>query len=78
MRLIILENAEQVSEWVARHVKERITSSKEEKNFVLGLPTGSSPIGTYKVSQSHCCVAHVFRFRDLFNIIRMENLVSRK
>ncbi len=61
MRLIIRDNAEQVSEYVATYIKEKInrfqpTSSKPfvlgkfcvKYNKMQGLPTGSSPIGTYK------------------------------
>jgi len=50
MRLIIRDDYEQVSDYVARYVKRRIIDFKPtaEKPFVLGLPTGSSPIGTYR------------------------------
>lgn len=50
MRIIIRDNHEQVSHYVAEYVKERILQFKPtpEKPFVLGLPTGSSPLGTYK------------------------------
>lgn len=50
MRLIIKEDYNQVSARVAAHVARRINEFKptKEKPFVLGLPTGSSPIGTYK------------------------------
>ncbi|GAB5371499.1 hypothetical protein AAMO2058_001585100 [Amorphochlora amoebiformis] len=50
MRVIIKEDYDDVSLWVARYVKKRIQEFKPTKNrpFVLGLPTGSSPIGTYK------------------------------
>ncbi|KAL6062539.1 Glucosamine-6-phosphate isomerase (Glucosamine-6-phosphate deaminase) (GNPDA) (GlcN6P deaminase) [Balamuthia mandrillaris] len=50
MRLIVRETGEEVSEWVANYVKKRILEYKPtaEKPFVLGLPTGSTPIGTYK------------------------------
>ncbi|MBU1096093.1 MAG: glucosamine-6-phosphate deaminase [Ignavibacteriae bacterium HGW-Ignavibacteriae-2] len=50
MRLIIQPNYELVSKWVANHIAKRIIKSKAtaEKPFVLGLPTGSSPLGMYK------------------------------
>jgi len=50
MRLIIKDNYEQVSNYVATYIKNRINefAPTPEKPFVLGLPTGSSPIGTYK------------------------------
>jgi len=39
-----------VSLWVATYIKTRILNFKPtpERPFVLGLPTGSSPLGTYK------------------------------
>jgi glucosamine-6-phosphate deaminase len=50
MRLIPLQNAEQVGKWAARHIVERINAFKPtaEKPFVLGLPTGGTPLSTYK------------------------------
>ncbi|MDD2960519.1 MAG: glucosamine-6-phosphate deaminase [Muribaculaceae bacterium] len=50
MRLIIEPNYEQVSEWAANYVASRINSSNatEKKPFVLGCPTGSSPLGMYR------------------------------
>lgn len=50
MRLIIREDYEEVSSYIANYIKERIRqyNPSAERPFVLGLPTGSSPIGTYK------------------------------
>jgi glucosamine-6-phosphate deaminase len=50
MRLIIQPNYELVSKWAANYVAEKINSFKPtgKKHFVLGLPTGSSPVGMYK------------------------------
>ncbi|EIE82673.1 hypothetical protein G6F46_005375 [Rhizopus delemar] len=50
MRLIIREDYEEVSEFVATYIKERIKQFEPDEShpFVLGLPTGSSPIGIYK------------------------------
>lgn len=50
MRLIIQPNYESVSKWAAYHVAKRILDFKptKERPFVLGLPTGSSPLGMYK------------------------------
>jgi len=49
MRLIIKPDYDEISRWTAAHIAERINSTaKENKPFVLGLPTGSSPLGTYK------------------------------
>ena len=49
MRLIIQPNYDDVSEWVANYVVKRINdfNPTAENPFVLGLPTGSSPKGTY-------------------------------
>ena len=50
MRLIIEPNYDLMSQWAANHVIERINAANptKEKPFVLGLPTGSSPIGMYR------------------------------
>jgi len=50
MRVIIEPNYELVSKWAANHVTRRIQDFKcdESRPFVLGLPTGSSPLGMYK------------------------------
>ena len=48
MKLIIKDNYDLMSEWTAQHIADAINNHKGEKPFVLGLPTGSSPIGTYK------------------------------
>jgi glucosamine-6-phosphate deaminase len=50
MRLIIQPDCETVSQWVANYVASSINKAQptSEKPFVLGLPTGSSPLGMYK------------------------------
>ncbi|SPO04755.1 related to glucosamine-6-phosphate isomerase [Cephalotrichum gorgonifer] len=50
MRVIIREEADAASEYVANYIVERIRqfAPTPEKPFVLGLPTGSSPLGVYK------------------------------
>lgn len=50
MRLIINKNPEEVADWVATYIKKRIIAfgPTEDRPFVLGLPTGSSPVLTYK------------------------------
>ena len=50
MRVIIEPNYDLMSQWAANYVVERINAAKptKEKPFVLGLPTGSSPIGMYR------------------------------
>ena len=50
MRLIIEPDYDKVSEWAACYVASRINAAKPtaDKPFVLGCPTGSSPLGMYK------------------------------
>ena len=50
MRLIIEPNYEKVSAWAANYVASRINAANPtpEKPFVLGCPTGSSPLGMYR------------------------------
>ena len=48
MKLIIKNDYEEMSSWAAKHIADAINSHKGEKPFVLGLPTGSSPLGVYK------------------------------
>jgi hypothetical protein len=50
MRLVIKDNADDVSEWVANYVVARINgyNPTADRPFVLGLPTGSSPLAAYK------------------------------
>ncbi|VDI11000.1 glucosamine-6-phosphate deaminase [Mytilus galloprovincialis] len=50
MRLVILDNYDNVSEWAAKYIRRRIKDFNPgpDKYFTLGLPTGSTPLGTYK------------------------------
>ena len=50
MRLIIQSDYENLSKWAAHYVASKIIKANpsENKPFVLGLPTGSSPLGMYK------------------------------
>ncbi|KAG0006672.1 Glucosamine-6-phosphate isomerase 1 [Modicella reniformis] len=50
MRLVIRKDYDAVSYHVAKYVKERIRefAPTANKPFVLGLPTGSSPVGVYR------------------------------
>ena len=50
MRLIIQPDYDMMSKWAAHFVVSCINSANPtpEKPFVLGCPTGSSPIGMYK------------------------------
>lgn len=50
MRLIIQPDYQSISQWAAHYVAARIKQAQPTagKPFVLGLPTGSSPLGMYK------------------------------
>jgi len=50
MRLIIRETPSEVADWAARYVKYRIKTfaPTADRPFVLGLPTGSTPLNMYK------------------------------
>lgn len=50
MRVLIQPNYDAVSKWAADYVANAINAFNptEDKKFVLGLPTGSSPLGMYK------------------------------
>ncbi len=50
MRLIIQNNYEELSKWTANYIarKVQLAAPTANKPFVLGLPTGSSPLGVYK------------------------------
>jgi glucosamine-6-phosphate deaminase len=51
MRVVIQKDYEKMSKWTAKYIVNAINSSQacsKKRPFVLGLPTGSSPLGTYK------------------------------
>ena len=51
MRLVVLKDYDEVSDWVAGYVAKRIHQHEAkggQADFVLGLPTGSSPVGMYR------------------------------
>ena len=48
MKLIIKDNYEKMCEWAANHIADAINNHGEDRPFVLGLPTGSTPLGGYK------------------------------
>ena len=57
MRLIIQPDYSTISEWVAEYISAKINAFKPtpDKPFVLGLPTGSTPLGTYT------CLINLFK-----------------
>ena len=48
MKLIIKNDYEAMCQWAADHIADAIRAHKEDRPFVLGLPTGSSPLGVYR------------------------------
>ena len=50
MRLLIQPSYDAISRWAAAYIAQKINESNPtpEKPYVLGLPTGSTPLGTYK------------------------------
>ena len=69
MRLIINKNKAEVGHWTASYIKKRILefNPTEENPFVLGLPTGSTPLPTYKrliefVASGELSFKHVVTF----------------
>ena len=47
MRVVIQENYDKMCKWAADYIAAKINAHKEDRPFVLGLPTGSSPLGVY-------------------------------
>ena len=50
MRVIIKDHSSEVAQWTAAYIVEQIKqkASKSDAPFVLGLPTGSTPLETYR------------------------------
>ena len=50
MRVLIHENYYKLCQWAAAYIVKRIKefAPREDKPFVLGLPTGSTPLGVYE------------------------------
>lgn len=50
MRIIILKNSEEIGKWAAYKIAMEILkfNPTSDKKYVLGLPTGSTPLSTYK------------------------------
>ncbi|KAK7601073.1 hypothetical protein V9T40_008514 [Parthenolecanium corni] len=71
MKLIILESSEEVALWTAKFVAKKINDFKpnDEKFFVLGLPTGSTPLGMYqKLIEFHRAGKVSFKYVKTFNM----------
>jgi len=66
MRLIIRPDYDAVSAWAANHIARRIRefAPSPARPFVLGLPTGSTPLGTYR-KLAELCAAGKLSFADV-------------
>jgi glucosamine-6-phosphate deaminase len=69
MRLLVHKDYDAASYWAAAYIIDRIRNfgPTKEKPFVLGLPTGSSPLGIYKElikanKEGRVSFAHVLTF----------------
>lgn len=67
MRLIIRDDSDGASAYVANYIINRINTfhPSAENPFVLGLPTGSSPLGVYKVLVQKYKAGLVSKKRDI-------------
>uniref|UniRef100_A0AC34QH93 Glucosamine-6-phosphate deaminase n=2 Tax=Panagrolaimus sp. JU765 TaxID=591449 RepID=A0AC34QH93_9BILA len=71
MRLIILDNYNDVSEFAAKYLVRRVKDFNPgpDKLFVLGLPTGSTPLGMYKkLIEYHKAGKISFKYVRTFNM----------
>merc|ERR1712061_479975 len=71
MKLIIRDKSSDVTEWAAKYVIKRINSFNPGPNrmFVLGLPTGGTPLGMYqKLVQAHKAGKISFKYVITFNM----------
>ncbi len=71
MRLIIEKNTADVARWTARYIVNEINKHQKtsDRPFVLGLPTGSTPMGTYRELIQLCRLGEVsFRNVITFNM----------
>ncbi len=71
MRLIPLQTAAEVGKWAAAHIVSRINAFKPtaERPFILGLPTGSTPLEAYKyLIEMHKAGQVSFKYVVTFNM----------
>ncbi|XP_053594843.1 glucosamine-6-phosphate isomerase [Microplitis mediator] len=79
MRLVICDTVDNVSEWSAKYVMKRIHDFEpnENKYFVLGLPTGGTPLGMYKKLIEYYMQGKLsFKYVKTFNMDEYVNLPS--
>jgi len=71
MKLIIRERSQDVEEWAAKYVVKRINDFNPgpDRYFVLGLPTGGTPLGMYKkIVQAYNNEKVSFKYVKTFNM----------
>ncbi|KAL3879435.1 hypothetical protein ACJMK2_031733 [Sinanodonta woodiana] len=71
MRLVIVDDYKAVSDWAARYIRRRILDFKPgpDRYFTLGLPTGSTPLGTYRrLIEFHKAGLLSFKYVKTFNM----------
>jgi len=71
MRLLILQDDDEVTTWAAKYVAKRIRDFNPgpDKLFVLGLPTGGTPLGMYtKLVKLHSEGKVSFKYVKTFNM----------
>lgn len=64
MRLIVRDDACSTAQYVAKYILDRLREfdPSPDRPFVLGLPTGSSPIEVYKILVSEYKAARISKF----------------
>lgn len=68
MRIIIRENEDGVAKWVAAYMKYKINEINSDR-YVLGLPTGSTPIKLYTELSNQCKIGQIsFKNVTTFNM----------
>ncbi|UYV64418.1 GNPDA2 [Cordylochernes scorpioides] len=71
MKLIILNNSDDVSVWAAKYIRNRIKKFNPgpDRYFTLGLPTGGTPLGAYKkLIEFHKAGLLSFKYVKTFNM----------
>ena len=48
MRVVVKDTYDDMCEWAAKHIRDAIVNYGGGRPFVLGLPTGSTPLGVYR------------------------------
>lgn len=79
MRLVILNNAANVGEWSAKYVMKRINDfgPSQGRYFVLGLPTGSTPLAMYKKLIEYYKAGRIsFKYVKTFNMDEYVGVLS--